>query len=411
MANLLQSTQTTATTVPQFYTDYLANLAARGQAAQQAAQYVGAQPLQTQAFEKVGQTTGAFQPAMTTGQQFVQQAAGQDITGAAAPYLSAGTAISPLSAFAPFAGAVAGTSPAELASQYMNPYIQSAVQSMSDIAQRNIRQNLSPQATAAAVGTGQYGSQRGAQVLGQVQAQAEQDLNNQIAQMLSSGYGQALTAAGQRQALLGQLGGTAANAQQAYNQALLQAGQTAGSLTGQQAQALQQAGLGMGTLGTQAQGMNLADINALATLGEQQRQIAQGQQTFPLSTLASLANVMQGAQVPTMVTAQLNASPLSVLAGAGTGLLGLVSPRYDASGKPIEGTRPLDYMSNTIKGILSSLGLSDATDAATGGEYVNQDIFQDYYANLGEDLSDLFLADGGTVDGSKSHGALPVTRG
>ena len=50
MANLLQSSQTKSTCAPSYYTDYLKNIATAGQEAQQQAQYVGAQPLQQQAF-------------------------------------------------------------------------------------------------------------------------------------------------------------------------------------------------------------------------------------------------------------------------------------------------------------------------------------------------------------------------
>jgi len=364
MANLLQSTQTTATAAPQFYTDYLSNLATKGQAAQQGAQYVGAQPLQEQAFSQIGQTAGAYQPAITTGENLVGQAAGQNIAGAAAPYLQAGTSSSPLSALAPYAQGVTSASPADLAAQYMNPYINTAVQSLSDIAQRNYQQNLAPQATAAAVGSGQFGSQRGAQVLGQVERQSQQDLNSQIAQMLSSGYGQGLTAAGQYQSTLGQLGSTASNAQNAFNQSQLQAGQTAGNLTAQQAQALQSAGLGMGTLGTQGQTMNLADVNALSTLGGQQQQIGQNAQNYPLTTLSSLSNIMQGAQIPTTVTSQLNASPLSTLAGLGTGALGMIQPKYDAAGKVIAGSTPFDQIKALFSGS-SNTGTNATTPDTT----------------------------------------------
>lgn len=325
MSNLLQSSQTQATSAPGFYTDYLAGLAQRGQAAQQGAQFAGEQPLQTQAFQTIGQTAGQYQPMVGTGAGLVQAAGAQDITGAAQPYLAAGTATSPLAAMAQYAQR-AGGSPAELAQSYMNPFVQSAVQSMSDIAQRNIRQNLSPAATAAAVGSGQFGSQRGAQVLGQVQQQAQQDLNAQIAQMLTSGYGQALQAAGQQQALQGQLAGTSSQAQQAANAAQLQAAQTAGQTAAQQAAARQAAGLGMGTLAGAGSGINLANINALATLGGQQQTIEQNRQLFPLTTLSNLAGLLQGYQVPTTVTTELNMSPLSALAGVGATLGGLFTP-------------------------------------------------------------------------------------
>jgi len=93
----------------------------------------------------------------------------------------------------------------------------------------------------------------------------------------------------------------------------------------------------MGTLGTQGQTMNLADVNALSTLGGQQQQIGQNAQNYPLTTLSSLSNIMQGAQIPTTVTSQLNASPLSTLAGMGTGALGMIQPYTGAvagSGSP-----------------------------------------------------------------------------
>ena len=354
MANLLESSQTSATTVPQFYTDYLTNLASQGQTAEQGAQYVGAQPLQTQAFQQIGDTANQFQPAIAGGENLVNQAATQNIPGAAAPYLQAGTSTSPLSALNPYASKIASSSPADLASQYMSPYINTAVQSMSDIAQRNIQQNLDPQATAAAVGSGQFGSQRGAQVLGQVNRQAQQDLEAQIAAMENTGYGQALSAAGQYQSTLGQVGSTAANAQNQANQAQLTAGQTAGNLTGQQSQALQNAGIGLGTLGTQGNTMNLADVNALSALGGQQQQIGQNEQNYPLTKLASLSNIMQGAQIPTTVTSTLNASPLSTIASLGSTGLGLLQPKYDAAGKEIPNSAPLSTISNWFKGDTSS---------------------------------------------------------
>ena len=105
MANMLQSSQTQATQAPCFYTNYLSNVASQasnllpGQPC--APQYVGAQPLQTKAFETACQTAGTFQPSIATGQQYLGQAAGQDITGAAQPFLTAGTTASPLCAAKP----------------------------------------------------------------------------------------------------------------------------------------------------------------------------------------------------------------------------------------------------------------------------------------------------------------------
>lgn len=324
MANMLQSAQVKSTCAPSYYTDYLSKLATAGQQAQEQAQYVGAQPLQEQAFQTAAQSAGQYQPYFGAGAGLVCQASQQDIAGAASPFLQAAAGRGGLSAAAPYLGTAAMINPALLAQCYMNPYIQCTVQSMSDIAQRNIQRNLAPQATAAAVGSGQFGSQRGAQVLGQVEADATRDLNNQIAQMLSSGYGQALQAAGQKQALLGQLGQTAGSLEQQQSQLLGQLGQTAGSLTGQQAQTLNQAAQTLGNLAQTGQAANLACINALATLGGQQQTIAQNQQLFPMSTLSQLSQLLQGYNIPVSTKTTLCASPLSGIAAVGTGIKGLL---------------------------------------------------------------------------------------
>ena len=82
MANLLQSSQTQATTAPSYYTDYLSNIATQGNTAVNNAQYIGAQPLQQQAFNDVTKVASAYQPTLDQ--------AGTTLS-------SAGTSTSPLS--------------------------------------------------------------------------------------------------------------------------------------------------------------------------------------------------------------------------------------------------------------------------------------------------------------------------
>lgn len=351
MANMLQSAQTQTTQAPSFYTDYLSNIASKAQGflpgGPNAPQYVGAQPLQEKAFQAACSTAGTYQPFVQTGQQYLGQAAGTDITGAAQPFLAAGTSASPLCAAKPLINTAACLNLGCLAGQYMSPYISKAVSCLADIGMRNIRTNLSPLATAAAVGSGQFGSQRGAQVLGQVQSNAMRDLNSQIANMLNTGYGQALTAAGQKQSALGQLANTTATAQQAQNQANITAGQTAANAAAQEAQALKEAGLGMGTLGQAGQGISLADINALATLGGQQQTIEQNRQMFPLTNLSNLASILQGYSIPTSTQTTLCMSPLSAAAAVGAGTLGILQPKTDASGNVIKCS---SVLAQTIKG-------------------------------------------------------------
>lgn len=360
MANLLQSSQNQATTAPSYYTNYLSNLATAGQQAQSLARYQGAQPLQTQAFCAAGTGAGSQNSTFNQASGALNQAtcAARQIAGSANPYLQAGTSVNPLCVMAGLTGAAATSgglnaanpylmsaalnNPAQMAQSYMNPYICSAANKMSDIAQRNIQMNLAPQATAAAVGSGQFGSQRGAQVLGQVEANAEQCLSNQIANMYSTGYGQALCAAGKQQSLLGSLGNTAgtlqqqqaalmgqlgsnvSSAQQAYNTAQLQAAQTAANAQAAQATGLTSAGQNLGSLGTAATNARLACINALATLGGQQQTIAQNAQCYPLTTLSKLSSLMQGFTIPTTTSTTLCMSPLSAAAGIASGVTGVL---------------------------------------------------------------------------------------
>jgi len=148
-------------------------------------------------------------------------------------------------------------------------------------------------------------------------------LNNAIANMLNTGYGQALNAAGTKQGALSTLAGTTAQAQQAQNAENLTAGQTAATAQAACASAKTAAGLGLGTLGSQAAAQNLSCINALATLGAQCQTIKQNAQCYPLSTLTKLSGLMQGQQIPTTVTSTMCMSPLSGAGSLGAGAIAL----------------------------------------------------------------------------------------
>jgi hypothetical protein len=171
------------------------------------------------------------------------------------------------------------------------------VNAIGDTGQRNIMMNLAPQATAAAVGAGQFGSKRGAEVLGQTMSNAQRDILNQQYQALNTGYNDALkTALGQKQ-LEGQLASTA------------------GQLESSGQQNLTAAGSRLGELASTNQNLSLADINALATLGGQQQTIAQNEELFPLTNISTLAGMLRGYNIPTSTQKTATGSPLSALAG------------------------------------------------------------------------------------------------
>ena len=329
MSNLLESSQTQATTAPDYYNTHLQNLATSGAKAVSDAKFVGAQPLQEAAYNKVAAAGSSYVPQLTKAEGTVDKAI---------------ASTSPLDAGAQYLNRAANFNPAEMAGSYMNPFARTAAGSLSDIAQRNIQQNVSPSAVAGAVGAGQFGSQRGAQVLGQLQANERQNLNSQIAQMMNTGYGQALNAATAQGNLLAQVGSTTGT-QASDTQKNL------GSLATTQ-----------GNMAEAEQKLGLADVNASATMGEQQRLLKQKEQEYPLSKLQELSTIMQGYQIPTTSTTKLNMAPLSALGSLTSLGAGLFTPKYDSAGKKIENSSLWDQ----IKGAISSAPTTPTTPTTPG---------------------------------------------
>ena len=314
MANLLQSSQNKCTSAPQYYTDYLTNLAGQGNTALGNAQYVGANCLQNKAFCNAQNTQCNFSGNFAAGNNTVGCAANANIKGATTNYLSNAVNASPLCAANPYLNAGANMNLGQVAQCYMSPYLHGAVQDMSDIAQRNIQMNLAPQATAATVGSGQFGSQRGAQALGQVMSNAEQCLNSQIANLTNQGYSTAMNSAQAKLAGLNTAGSTAEQAQNAQNQIQLGAGTEAANAASQCAQAKTQAGLAQGTLGTEGTNAKIACENAMATLGAQKQAICQNAQCYDFSKLGKYSSLLQGHTIPTNVKTTMCMSPLSAIA-------------------------------------------------------------------------------------------------
>lgn len=344
MADLLSSSATSTTTTPQYYTDYLSGLAQKGTAAGNAAQYVGASPLQQQAFGAVSDNVGNYQPALTAAGTNYTNAANTDISGAANPYLQAGTQTSGLTQANPYLTA-GTTSAAPLISSYMNPYTQNVVDQIRLANQQNIAQNLSPGITAGAVGAGQFGSQRGANALALGISNANIGALGQQASALQSGYTQALQAAQQQRANQLAAGQTAGTLQNQYNTNQVTAGQVAGNAASQQAANRIAAGTGQMNLGQQQQQSGLADVNALSTLGQQQQQIAQNKELFPLDVAAKQAAILSGAQIPTTVTNTMEASPLSAIAG----LTGLTAGMFT---KNASGTTPAENLWTSLSNLI-----------------------------------------------------------
>ena len=254
----ITTSQQAQTIAPSFYTDYLNKLATQGVDAATTAKYVGAQPLQQQAFSQASQNVGNYQDALTK-----------------ATNLAAG---------------VGDQSYADRIAAYMSPYTQQVVNQLGEQGSRQIQQYLAPQATAAAVGSGQFGSARGAGALGQAINQGLLNTQTLQSQALQQGYGQALQAA--------------------QNEAA------------QKLAASKQ----LSDLATSTQNLGLGDVNALATLGAQQQTIEQNKELFPLQQLTTASGLLRNYTIPTSTSSTYTgpipgayaASPLQQIAGLGT---------------------------------------------------------------------------------------------
>jgi len=251
------------TTVPQFYTDYLQNIANFGQQGVTGGGVAGLSPLQQQAFDVAPST--AFAGSATTGM-------GSDFLRTSGQ----------------------GTAPS-MVQQYLNPYTQNVVDEMARLQQRNIQESVLPGLRAATSGVGGFGSQRAMQATGNIMRDMQADLLGRQAQALQSGYGQALGAA---QTDLGRM---------------LQAGQAAGQL-GTAQQNIAQGGLNtlMG-LGKAQQAQTQTELDyPMAQAAKYAGLLAPYAGAMPTGTTTQETGVRPGVTY--------GPSPLATLGGVLTGL-------------------------------------------------------------------------------------------
>lgn len=154
----VNTTKTTATTAPQYFTDYLSGLSKAGTDAmgKPADQLVAPlTEMQQKGYAAVPTAAEAYKPGLTAAEQTAANAAGVD------------------------QGDI---------NQFMNPYTQNVVQEMGRLSQQNVQRNLLPTITSGFVGSGGLGSKRYASGLGQGLADTQANLTGQQYGALSSGY-------------------------------------------------------------------------------------------------------------------------------------------------------------------------------------------------------------------------------
>lgn len=325
MAGLFQGDPLPATTktteaqqtAPEFYTNYLQDIANLGQNAVQQGGIAGFSPLQQQAFQMVPDVAFAGAGSMGASSQLLGQAGATTIP--------------------------------DVIADYMNPYTSSVVDEMGRLTNRNVQENILPNLGAAAVGSGQFGSRRQSQVTGNALRDIQSDLLGKQMQALQQGYTQAGT-----------------QAQTDLSRAL-SAGQSFENL-GQAQQGLGLAGLKtMSDYGAQqqAQGQKLLDYPMAQT--QQFAKLMQGYQ-MPMGTTTQ-ATGSEG----------FSASPLSQIAGLGS-LFSSMFPNtgateaqiaeanakkayYDRGGKPIANGGVIHKANG------GGVRLADGGMAPSGAEY------------------------------------------
>jgi hypothetical protein len=158
LPDVTTTTQTQAT-APEFYTNYLQDIANLGQNAVQQGGVAGFSPLQQQAFQMVPDVAFSGAGSMGAASQLLGQAG--------------------------------ATTMPDIVADYMNPYTMGVVDEMGRLQQRSIQENILPNLGAAAAGSGQFGSRRQAQVTGNSLRDLQSDLLGRQMQALQSGYTEA----------------------------------------------------------------------------------------------------------------------------------------------------------------------------------------------------------------------------
>lgn len=273
----ISSTQTTASTTPSYYTDYLTKLSQAGQSA------LGTYDAATNQFTAPTQESliAAGKPyvaGLTQAQKDVFKNAPEQLTRYQTPLDEALTA----------GQAGAGVSQADI-SKFYNPYENAVVGGLGTLSATNVQRNLMPQLKAGFVGTGGMGSSRYANATGQVMGDVNTALLQEQNKARMAGYSTALDAA--------------------LKEAQLQ----------------NQASAALTSLGSAEQQAATTGLKTGADLGALEQAYEQSQINAPLTQASNVAALMKGYTVPTTQTqtykgpgSAYQPSPLSQIASLGT---------------------------------------------------------------------------------------------
>lgn len=326
--------KSSVTKTPEYLTNYLTGLSQAG---------MGALGTVTPGTAATGTTPGTPSTVTPfTGQQLI--AARPDFyanlmtpaEGAALPQLSDLTRYqTPLDAASRVGGLAEDVGTTDI-SKFYDPYQKGVIDELSRQSALNVQRNLLPSLRGAFAGQGAFGSQRYAGATGQALGDVQASLLGKQAELMSSGYKQALEAALREQA-------------------------TQQGLVG-----------GLSSLGSVESTATPAAIKQLADIGKEGLAYEQSLLEAPLKRAQNVAEIMRGYTYPTSLEetkeelpTQLSPSVMSQIAGLGT-LIGAVDK--SAAGGVLGGIK--DIFSGIGSG-LPSLGSLTGGGTETGlmGDY------------------------------------------
>ena len=297
--------------LPEFYTNYLQDIANIGTNAVQQGGVAGFSPLQQQAFQMA--PNAAFSGAQTAGDA------------------------------ASLLGASGTTAAPSMVGAYMNPYTTNVVDEMARLQNQNVQRSVLPALRGAGVGSGGFGSTRQANVTGQTLAEMQRNLTGQQYGALNTGYNTAMSAA------------------QADLTRQLQAGQGLGNVSQEQYQ------IGTGGLKT------LSDLGAQQqALGQKQLDypMIQAQNLGKLFQGLNIPTGETAQKVGPGSGGQYGLSPLQQI----TGLASTVGGMMGIGNQPTTASTGAKPNQSVIRSILSQAGISETSIADAIARGISQGI-------------------------------------
>lgn len=346
----LPSTTTTTqavTVAPEFYTNYLQDIANLGKNAVEQGGVAELSPLQKQAFDMAPQT--AFAGAGTLGQAVDVASQGVNLTGQGADVLNRSTNM---------LERAGNTTAPSVIDQYMNPYTKNVVDEMTRQNQLNVQRNILPALRAMGVSTGGLGSTRMANVSGQTLADIQAALTGQQYNALNTGYKDAMTAAQEDLRRQYQAGTGLTSAGTAYGNLGQDMASLASNLT---------------TAGRTQSDIANTGLKTLSDLGSLEQAYGQKLLDYPMAQVEKFSKLLQNYNIPMGETkqtvqpgqqGQFSNAPLAQIAGL-LQALGAFGQGFGGASDSI--TSLFGDLTNEIKKYLPTLGTDSNTGQKNGG--------------------------------------------